>query len=236
MPVIDNTVNEIYFGTAKVSEVYFGSTKVWPLVTQEMLNDYINAVKAQRENQQWADKNWGTAGGKWLFGAGALTDHGAWGYPWDTFLDNHAVSEMANWINLEGLHSPDPLNINLDAAGLSIRDIVNAIIRWFVMNWNPSDASKLWYENRIDAYNRAYQLGRPPDNPSDAVKQWELLRADIHNLNTIQVDPNWRNNAQSIIDCAKIIFALTHKKLFADAVAAYAKIITDLGGELPTVP
>jgi hypothetical protein len=229
-------ITRVFLGGTQIREAYYNGSRVWPQVTQGMLDNYINAVKAQRENTQWADKNWGTAGGKWLFGAGAITDHGSWGYPWDTFLDDHSVREMSNWINLQGLHNPGPLNIDLGAAGLSIRDIVNTIIRWFVMNWNPDPFSKLWYENRVDAYNRAYQLNRPPPNPADAVKQWQLLRASVTNLNTIDLDPNWRNNAQSIIDCAKIIFALTHKQMFADAVAAYAKIITDLGGDLPTVP
>ena len=109
---------------------------------------------------------------------------------------------MSNWINLEGLHSPGPLNVNTNDPGTTIRDLVNHIIRWFYDNWNPSQADKDWYEGRVDAYNAAFALGRPPPNPADAVKQWQLLRASVTNLNTIDLDPNWRNNAQSIIDCA----------------------------------
>jgi len=228
-------VIQVYLGGTQIREAYFNGSRVWPQVTQGMLNDYINAVKAQRENAVWADKNWGQASGKWLTGAGSLTDHGSWGNPWSAFLNDHAVREMANWINLEGLHSPGPLNINLSNPGTSVRDVMNTVIRWFYNNYNPDQATKDWYEGRVDAYNAAYALGRPPANPADAVGQWLVLRASVTNLAAIEF-PAWIPYAQAIVDCAKIIFALTHKQTFIDAVAAYAKIITDLGGDLPTVP
>lgn len=229
-------ITQLYLGGTQIKEAYYNGSRVWPQVTQGMIDDYVNAVKAQRDNTFWADKNWGTAGGKWLFGAGALTDHGSWGYPWSSFLNDHAVREMANWINLEGQHNPSQFNINLNDPGTTIRDVVNSIIRWYVANMNPSDQDKIWYEAVVDAYNAAFRLSRPPANPADAVKQWQLLHASVTNLSTIDLDTNWQSTAQAIIDCARIIFALTHKQMFADAVAAYAKIITDLGGDLPTVP
>ena len=236
MPVIDNTVNEIYFGAAKVDEVYFGATKVWPLVTQAMLDAYTRAVLEKRSIDSFASKGWIEAAASFNAGALYLGDHGSWGYPWSSFLDDHARHQLYNAIRDFANAGPgSKFYINLENSAVTVSIVVSYIMKWTVDNDNRLDHG--WYYASADAYLNAGSSGRPqpPGDYGDKILQWLSLSARVTDLSAIG-NADWQGHMAEILQAARIMHALTHKAEVDAKVAAAAKAITDLGGTLPNVP
>jgi hypothetical protein len=235
-------VGKIYFGGTQVAAAYFNGQKVWPKVTQAMIDAYTSAVRDQRTAQLIIDhypNPWHGAHDKFRDAMRHLEDHSSWGYPWDTFFNTWDTNQIKDYIydagnRLPGAFGGNSLSFYSDPA-TRIVDIVAQFILFGITNVNPDQSIKTrWEERRIAYYIVANQANSPPPYPADAVAQWELLRAHVNDLSAIPA--GFQGAGADLIEVAKLVWSLTHISTLNAAVTAAAKIITDLGGDLPTVP